>query len=955
MFIADLHIHSKYSRATSRECVPEMLDLWARRKGIQVLGTGDFTHRAWREELREKLIPAEEGLYTLKKEFRQEEAIGRQSDLQPRFMISGEISTIYKKNGRVRKVHNLILLPGLEEAEALSRRLEAVGNLHSDGRPILGLDSRDLLEITLTACPEAIFIPAHIWTPHFSLFGAYSGFDDIRECFEDLTGYIYALETGLSSDPPMNWRLSALARFTLVSNSDAHSPANLGREANIFDCALSYPAMLQSLKNSGAGEPCGGEPFTGKPCGEGAFWGTLEFFPEEGKYHWDGHRTCQVCFKPAETKAAGGVCPVCGGRITMGVLHRVEALADREEGFVPPSAKPFTSLVPLQEVVASSLGCAPAGKKARTKYLELVRELGPELYILREAPLEDLEAAADPCITEGIRRLRCGKVDIQPGYDGEYGKIKLLDQSEIDALAGQFAFFPDSDVSKKKKKTAAASDVPPLAAAVETCPTGNAEKADMWSEEPKSVPYGLNPEQWAAVSSPSPAVSVVAGPGTGKTNTLVCRIAYLVEQCGVDPGQITAVTFTHKAAREMRDRLEKHFGDKRKVKAMAIGTFHSLCLQLLAKGKEAGSVVVIDEYQALAVLEEVIKENRLKISSRDALREISLRKNGAQSPVSSAVYDLYCDRLAQYGVMDYDDLLLEALKNPPPPGSFTHLLIDEFQDINGAQYDLIRFWSKNCRSVFMIGDPDQSIYGFRGSDYRFFEKFKEDFPDLAEFRLTQNYRSTPEILACARAVVSGQGPALIPQRKNGSRVRLLQAPDEFSEALFVAKEINRLVGGIDMLAAHRLPESTGKRGPRKDSGSKDSGSYEKFSGGFGDIAVLYRTNRQAEVLEQCLLQEGIPYRVAGRGKFLQEKPVRKALAFFRFLLNPGDLVSLGACLEAGDSYPAPVRQTILQHYAAGEKSAESLSPSQHRRTLRCRRILLVNPQASVPCWKNTRR
>ena len=408
MFIADLHIHSKYSRATSKDCVPELLDLWARRKGIHILGTGDFTHPAWREELRNKLIPSAQGLYTLKKEFRRETELAGDV-FSPQFMVSGEISSIYKKNGKVRKVHNLILLPSLEGAELISRKLETMGfNLRSDGRPILGLDSRDLLEIVLEACPEAIFIPAHIWTPHFSLFGAYSGFDDITECYEDLTGYIFALETGLSSNPLMNWRISALDDFTLVSNSDAHSPSNLGREANLFNTELSYPHMFKALKNRKTGE----------------FGGTIEFFPEEGKYHYDGHRVCGVRWKPADTKAAGGVCPVCGGRITVGVLHRIEDFADRAEGFIPASAKPFESLIPLPEVIAASVGFTTASKKVKEIYASMIQNIGPEFFVLREATIGDIESAAGSAIAETIRRLRCGEVEIQPGYDGVYGKIK---------------------------------------------------------------------------------------------------------------------------------------------------------------------------------------------------------------------------------------------------------------------------------------------------------------------------------------------------------------------------------------------------------------------------------------------------------------------------------------------------------------------------------------------------
>ena len=350
MLIADLHIHSKYSRATSHDCEPEMLDLWARRKGIGLVGTGDFTHPAWRAELLDKLQPAEDGLYTLRESLRLADKTAGKYDA-PRFVVTGEISSIYKKNGKTRKVHNLILLPGLEAAERLSQKLEAIGNIHSDGRPILGLDSRDLLEITLDTCPEAVFIPAHIWTPHFSLFGAFSGFDAIEECFEDLTPYIHALETGLSSDPPMNWRISALDGYALISNSDAHSPAKLGREANLLDIEPSYAGLSDALQ--------GRSP--------AALTGTLEFFPEEGKYHWDGHRACGLCLEPGETEACGGRCPVCGKKITIGVQHRVEQLADRPEGFSLPGARPFESLVPLPDVIAASTGLSASGLKVAAR------------------------------------------------------------------------------------------------------------------------------------------------------------------------------------------------------------------------------------------------------------------------------------------------------------------------------------------------------------------------------------------------------------------------------------------------------------------------------------------------------------------------------------------------------------------------------------------------------------
>jgi uncharacterized protein (TIGR00375 family) len=914
MFIADFHIHSKYSRATSEACVPEMLDFWARRKGLGLMGTGDFTHPAWREELKEKLVPAEEGLYTLKDDFRKEDNLAGDS-VKPRFIVSGEISSIYKKNGKVRKVHNLILLPGLEEAEALSHRLEAIGNLHSDGRPILGLDSKDLLEITLEVCPNAIFIPAHIWTPHFSLFGAYSGFDDIRECFEDLTENIHALETGLSSDPPMNWRLSALDKYTLVSNSDAHSPANLAREANLFDTVLSYPHISRALQNRDTREFCG----------------TIEFFPEEGKYHYDGHRNCKVCLKPADTRDASGICPVCGGKITVGVLHRVEMLADREEGFIPPAAKQFQSLVPLSEVIAASSGLTSASMRVKEKYEDLMRELGPELFILRQAQIGDIELKAGPLVAEGIRRLRSRQVEVMPGYDGEYGKIKILNKDEIDRISGQLGFFSEKENKSRKSTDRKSPKKPAKAAPAERIPEDmillekDADQAPAISRE---VFDGLNPAQQEAVSSSGPVIAVIAGPGTGKTRTLVSRIIYLTQRCGVPPFQIMAVTFTNRAAHEMRSRLAKYFGNKQGLKDLAIGTFHSICLQILSGQNGKSPITVIDEYDALSILEDSLKNLHLKNSPRDVLRGISLiksgvRQSGEKTSIPPGVYEAYCAQLERYGVMDYDDILLktlEQLESAPQiqARSCFHLLVDEFQDINAIQYRLIKAWGKNSAGIFVIGDPDQSIYGFRGSDASCFRQLEEDFPDIRQIRLTQNYRSTPEIVRCAQAVISkknggDQAYLLEARRESGPRVRLMEAGNEFSEALFVAKEINRLVGGIDMLDAHKSPIRNGK--------SPGSG----VARGFSDIAVLYRTNRQAEVLEQCLLKEGIPYTVAGRDEFLLNREVRKTVAFFRFVLNPADLVSLGLCLKTMEVCQSDLLQKVLEDYALSEKNAASLA------------------------------
>lgn len=406
MYIADFHIHSRYSMATSKFLTPEYLDLWARKKGIHILGTGDFTHPLWREELKEKLEPAEPGLYKLKPRLRLAEIPSGSFD--PRFIVSGEISTIYKKNGRTRKVHSLILLPGLDVADRLSGELEKIGNIHSDGRPILGLDCHDLLDMALTIYPEAMYIPAHIWTPHFSVFGAFSGFDSMEECFEELTPHIHAVETGLSSDPPMNWSVPSLSRYQLISNSDAHSPSKLGREATLLATGLSYREIYNAIQ-------------TGKGLA-----GTLEFFPQEGKYFMDGHRKCGVCLTPEEAVKLNGICPVCGKKLTTGVLHRIQELAALSEpAKIPVTKRPFESISPLPELIAASMELSSSSVKVNRVYEKLLNELGNEFFLLRAADTNEIAKLSSEAIAASITRLRCGKIRWNPGFDGQFGTMEL--------------------------------------------------------------------------------------------------------------------------------------------------------------------------------------------------------------------------------------------------------------------------------------------------------------------------------------------------------------------------------------------------------------------------------------------------------------------------------------------------------------------------------------------------
>ncbi len=390
---------------------PEGIWKWAQLKGITVIGTGDFTHPQWIKELKKKLDPAGNGLFTLRKKYMTDDVPGAcKADVS--FILSAEVSTIYRKNGKTRKVHSVILMPDFAAAGRLNLVLSKIGNLKSDGRPILGLDAKKLLQITLDISPDALLIPAHVWTPHFSVLGAASGFDSLDECYEELTPHIHAVETGLSSDPSMNWRISALDTITLVSNSDAHSAAKIGREANILDTDITYAAMMKAIKT------------------RKGFLGTIEFFPEQGKYHYDGHRDCGVSQTPKETIDHNYLCPECGRKVTVGVMHRVEKLADRKEGFKLADAPSFASIIPLPEIIAEGLECGVNTKKVNALYLPLLERLGNEFKILLDSPLDDIERAGSPLIREAVARMRAGNVHISPGFDGEFGKVRIFGDRE---------------------------------------------------------------------------------------------------------------------------------------------------------------------------------------------------------------------------------------------------------------------------------------------------------------------------------------------------------------------------------------------------------------------------------------------------------------------------------------------------------------------------------------------
>ena len=848
MYIADLHIHSKYSRATSKNGDIPHLDLWARRKGIGLVGTGDFTHPAWREEMAEALEPAEAGLYRIREENRIRDFCDFSTS--PRFVVSGEISCIYKQDGKVRKVHNVILLPSLDAAERLALKLETIGNIRSDGRPILGLSSKNLLAITLEVCPDAVFIPAHIWTPHFSLFGAFSGFDALEECFGDLSPQIRALETGLSSDPLMNRRVPQLDHYTMISNSDAHSPSKLGRESNLLDAELSYPALKRALET-----------------GEG-FGGTIEFFPEEGKYHLDGHRACRLRLTPQETKALGGKCPICGKKITIGVLNRLEQLAQREENYLPDNAKPFEHLMPLPEVISASLGISAEGDKAERIYKKLLSDLGSEAEILRLREFDDIARAGNERIAEGIKRLREGKVVKTAGYDGEYGKIALFTPEELKNSRGQLSFLDELPL-------AVAEDVPKEVGKS----GGKRAKAEAGEREPavqeQKMFRGINADQEKAAGSKARVTAVIAGPGTGKTFTLVERIARLVEN-GVRPEEITAVTFTVRAAEEMRERLAVKL--KKAASKITVGTFHSICFSFLKD-----EFALADRAFELKTAGAVIAEYGIKLAPRKFLNNVSAFKNGKKADCKEAVEE-YNRRLRQAGVLDFDDLIAEALSRKITGKQFKYLHVDEFQDINPAQYDLVRLWLGESGSLFAIGDPDQAIYSFRGAAADCFSLLQKDYPGAVSVRLTENYRSTPEVLNGALHVIQNNSGvrALAAMKPSGVPVRLVECASDLSEGIFIAKEIARMTGGLDMLG---------------------KGREEKLRS-FGDIAVLARTHRQLAAVERCLRRDDIPCVTSAKTEFLESAAVGGSLAFFGAILAQSDAAKAQALefLGGGENF-----------------------------------------------------
>ena len=1013
-FYADLHVHSKYSRATSRNCDLEHLALWGRKKGIGVVGTGDFTHPAWGAELKEKLVPAEPGLYRLRPDVEKsvEDRLPpacRSGATAVRFMLSVEISTIYKKHDRTRKIHHLIYTPDFAAMDRVTASLSRIGNLHSDGRPILGLDSRHLLEIALESDPGSYLVPAHIWTPWFAALGSKSGFDAIDDCYGDLAHHVFAVETGLSSDPPMNWRVSSLDRFRLVSNSDAHSPEKLGREVCVFDTALDYFALRRALET-----------------GEG-YEGTLEFFPEEGKYHLDGHRGCGVRLEPGETRRREGLCPVCGKPLTVGVMHRVEDLADRagEEAAPPETAGAARSLIPLPEILAEIHRVGPKSKRVAQHYESLIGRLGPELPLLDALPLEEIGPASSPLVAEAVSRLRREEVVRQAGYDGVYGTIRLFEDAELHrrtrggSLFGEEKAPPPAQRGESQPGERAGGNPPARAAA------GGPAEREEGAEEPGRRPDGGNrsalrreaetpdpageraapqvepaaslgagadvdaaddrrPREGSGVSSPPPPgtelrnaastraspapepepgqergsepgagdllagldadqrraaetvhgpLLIVAGPGSGKTRTLTHRLAHLVTNHAVPPAGCLAVTFTRRAAEEMRGRLRLLLPAA--WERVPIHTFHSLGLSILeahwnAAGLQRGFRVAPDAERLLMLREALqVSERRARALLAAVSRAKRSRSRAALAPSPARApagdekrreaFEAYAKEMELRNRVDFDDLVIraaDALESDPTLREryrerYPWVSIDEYQDVDEPQARLVRQLAPADGNVCAIGDPDQAIYGFRGADVRFFSEFRRDHPAVRTVSLTRNYRSDRNIVALSGQVIARSGSARrsVPAVDDApALVTLHEAPTEKAEAEFIVQSVERTLGGHSFFSI--------------DSGRSADAEAHDLS--FSDFAVLYRTEAQVAALSEALRRSGMPF---------QQRSHR------RLLDHPGVAALAGAMRRA-----PPGAGSVRERLEAAFREAASPGPAEPP----------ASPQGSAPPGSRTR-
>jgi len=923
-YIADLHIHSKYSRATSPKCDLPHLAKSAAAKGIHVLGTGDFTHPGWRKEITSQLTESSEGAFSLRPEF---VLPGTPSAADIRFVLTCEISSIYRQSDRVRKVHSLVFMPDAPAMDRFVAALSKMGNLNSDGRPILGLSAKDLLETVLSADDRAYLVPAHVWTPWFSVLGSKSGFDSLEECFGDLTSHIFAAETGLSSDPAMCRRCEILDRCTLISNSDAHSPEKLGREANIFFGEPAFAAIRQAMIH---------------PSPD-SFGGTIEFFPEEGKYHLDGHRACGVRLTPKETQAHKGICPACGKPVTIGVLNRVEALATRAVESKAATAPPYYSLIPIEELCAELVGTGVGTTKADQLVERLRVRIGPDLYVLMDAPLADIERACGSLFAEAVRRVRAGEVHLEGGFDGEYGVVRAFAEREIEKLMGQMTLIRTESGPAPQKQPKAKKKEP---------------KPDLFDAVPQKdapVTYPLkklDQEQSDAAYAQPGTLLIIAGPGAGKTRTLIERIAHRIES-GVPPENVLAITFTRRASEEMAQRLAKRLGDRSRF--ATVRTFHGFAKSLLdAHRAEMGRppLFVLDEYDRSSIMRclpgvpEKMRSQRNAVAMERMWRKcIPLEE---WPPDLKEAYKAYRLRADEMNCIDLGELVLEAVRilesESDEVQRWSHMFqfaaVDEGQDMDPAQARLLDLLCPPGSDLTIIGDPDQSIYSFRGANPSLFMRFAER-PDARVIRLSTSYRLHGMLIGAVSGILDKDEPLALrpaPGHESGPRVLSFAAATERSEADLICQISERLIGGL----SHQSLDI-----------GRALGSDIEEVAGFADIAVLVRTHAQISAIADAMDKAQLPYQICGQVPLSKRKGAAQVLSLMAAAVRPEqDSALLGLLEDEPDAASIFLAETAaeisLPMTKAIAQAAATAPDAASRRSLTAMHLNLEAMAADAP-------
>ncbi len=867
-FIADFHIHSSYSRATSNLLKPENLDLHARLKGIKVVGTGDFTHPEWVKKLKEKLIEKEPGLYSLKEEYKIKSSLIEGRD-EIRFLLTSEISLIYKKKDKVRKIHILLFAPNFEIVEKIQKKFEQLKfNIKSDGRPILGIDAKAILEILLNISENILFVPAHIWTPWFSLLGDKSGFDSIEECFEDMSKYIYALETGLSSDLPMNWLCSFLDNCLFLSNSDAHSPEMLGRNANIFNCDLNYFEIINVIKNRDYNK----------------FIGTIDLFPQEGKYHFDGHRKCNIRYNPLQTVKNSYLCPVCNKKLTVGVMHRVAELSDRADYKDRKEKSNFYYIIPLKEILSNIYKKGESSKIVIDEYNRLISSGATEFDILLNYDLGKIESLGNEKLYYAIKKMREGDVHIEEGYDGEFGRIYLFNDEELNEIKNKSTLFDFKEKEESEIKWYA--KYMPIDFDIKEF---KEEKKRYNEKQIKSERQNFleteNIEQKRAIEYLQGNLLILAGPGTGKTYTITQKIFNIIQKNEMQPEEILVITFSNRAKDELKERLLNLL--KQEQGFPFVETFHSFGYLIIRENislfDRKENFIIIDDNDKEKILEAIgIKKRYYKkvIEGISNVKNNFKKEEDIKDINARKIFNEYENFLKTNNLFDLDDLLYKPMlvfnNNKDFLDSykkkFKYIFIDEYQDINYIQYSLIKMLASDNCPICSIGDPDQAIYGFRGASNKFINQFQSDYKDAITLNLTKNYRSSQYIL--------DSGCGILQKEKNlianfkGDKIKIIKYSTHLSEAEGIARTIQNLIGGTTFFSID----------------SNVIKEEQKENIGFKDIAILCRIKEQFKPFIEAFHNHNIPYQIVDKDTIFENKIVNNILNILKYSYSQNEFI-----------------------------------------------------------------